>query len=280
MINHLTLPAPGKLNLFLHILGRRPDGYHNIQTVFQFVDWCDTLHFERRNDNKIQLHDHLTGVAPQQNLVTIAAQQLQKATGVALGADIWLKKHLPLGAGMGGGSANAATTLLALDRLWQTNLSHSALMTIGKGIGADVPIFIDGHAAWATGIGDQLTPLVLPEPWYVLLIPAVSIGTASFFQDPRLTRDSTTLTIDHYYPGQGKNDFEPLARADHPEIAQALNWLGQFASARMTGTGSVVFAGFDSKEEAGTIANLAPSSYQVQVVKGRNQSPLHKVLST
>ena len=280
MIDPLILPAPGKLNLFLHVLGRRHDGYHDIQTVFQFIDWCDQLCFEKRCDGQIQLQAHMMGVSSPENLVTMAAQRLQKATGTTWGADIRLEKQLPMGAGMGGGSSDAATTLLALNDLWQTQLPISALMQLGKTIGADVPIFIEGHAAWAEGIGDQLTPILLPEPWYVLLKPEVSISTARFFQDSRLTRGSTALTIGDYHPGQGHNDFEPLARADYKEMAQALDWLDQFSTARMTGTGSVIFAEFDTKEEAGTIANQVPATYQARVVRGLNQSPLHEALNS
>ncbi|MCB1828187.1 MAG: 4-(cytidine 5'-diphospho)-2-C-methyl-D-erythritol kinase [Coxiellaceae bacterium] len=277
-MQNLSLPSPAKLNLFLHILGRRNDGYHNIQTLFQFIDWCDTLHFHLRNDDRIVLSSNMVDLPDDQNLIVKAANCLREETGCTYGINIDLQKNLPMGAGIGGGSSNAATTLLALNYLWQTQLNTETLMAIGRRIGADVPIFVYGHASWAEGIGDELTPMILPESWYVLLVPKTSVRTESIYQDPRLTRDSAALTMDHYRPGQGHNDFERLLRFDYPEIAHALDWLGQFSKSRMTGSGSVVFAAFDSKEEAGTIAAQAPPSYQVQVVKGLNESPLHKIL--
>jgi len=278
-MQNLSLPSPAKLNLFLHILGHREDGYHNIQTVFQFIDWCDTLRFHVRSDDVIQLHSNMTCLADADNLVIKAAYCLREATGCKQGVNINLQKVLPIGGGVGGGSSNAATTLLALNYLWKTQLPIDELLTLGGTLGADVPIFIYGHAAWAEGIGNELTAIILPEPWYVLLVPELSIRTESLFKDPRLTRDSAALTIDSYHPDQGHNDFEKLQRFDYPEIAKALDWLGQFSKARMTGSGCVVFAGFDSKEEAGTIAAQAPSAYQAQVVQGLNESPLHKMLT-
>lgn len=278
-MQNLSLPSPAKLNLFLHILNRREDGHHNIQTLFQFIDWCDTLHFHVRSDDGIYLKSNIAGVSESDNLVIKAAQKLRQATGCTTGIDIDLEKCLPLGAGIGGGSSNAATTLLALNYLWQTQLSADDLLHLGGQLGADVPVFIYGHSAWADGIGDGLTAMILPERWYVLLVPNVSICTSELYSDPRLVRDGAELNIDHYRHGEGHNDFEKLLRFDHPEIAHALDWLGQFSKARITGSGSIVFAGFDSKEEAGTIAAQASSAYKVQVVKGLNESPLHKVLA-
>lgn len=278
-MQNLTLPSPAKLNLFLHILGQREDGYHDIQTAFQFIDWCDTMHFHVRSDDAIQIHSNVSSIANASNLAIKAAYCLREATGYKQGVDINLQKNLPMGGGVGGGSSNSATTLLALNYLWQTQLSIDELLTLGRRLGADVPFFIYGHAAWAEGIGDILTAMILPEPWYVLLVPKLMVRTESLFKDPRLTRDSAALTIDHYHPDQGHNDFEKLLRFDFPEIAHALDWLGQFSKARITGSGCTVFAGFDSKEEAGTIAAQAPPTYQVQVVQGLNESPLHKVLS-
>lgn len=277
-MQNLSVPSPAKLNLFLHILGKRDDGYHNIQTLFQFIDWCDTLHFHVRNDDRVVLNSNMIDLPDDDNLVIKAARCLREVTECSYGVNIELQKNLPLGAGIGGGSSNAATTLVALNYLWQTQLHTDELLALARTIGADVPIFVYGHTAWAEGIGDELTPMILPEPWYVLLMPKVSIRTESVYQDSRLTRDSAALTIDRYHPGQGHNDFEKLLRFDHPEIAHALDWLGQFSKSRMTGSGSVVFGAFDSKEEAGTIAAQAPSAYQTQVVKGLNESPLHKIL--
>ena len=277
-MQNLLLPSPAKLNLFLHILAKRDDGYHNIQTLFQFIDWCDLLRFHVRADDRILLDANMANVSDEENLIMKAATLLRDETNCSKGIEIVLQKNLPVNAGLGGGSSNAATTLLALNYLWQTQLTIEELLALGRRLGADVPIFIYGHCAWAEGIGNELTPMILPELWYLLLIPKVSIRTESMFQDPRLTRDSAALTIDHYHPDQGHNDFEKLLRFDHPEIAQALDWLGQFGKSRMTGSGSVIFAGFDSKDEARTIAAQAPAAYQTQVVKGLNESPLHPIL--
>jgi len=274
----LSLPSPAKLNLLLHILNRRDDGYHNIQTVFQFINWCDTLHVRLRSDSTIRLSSNKASMANSDNLVLKAAYNLQKATGCLLGADIELKKILPIGAGVGGGSSNAATTLLALNQLWQTSLHTNDLLALGSRLGADVPIFIYGHAAWAEGIGNQLTPVILPEPWYLLLVPPVSIQTHSLFSDPRLTRDDRPLTIDHYHIDQGQNDFEKLVCLDYPDVAEALHWMGQFSKAHMTGTGGVVFAKFDSREEADRLAIQAPPAYQTKVARGLNRSPLYEAL--
>ena len=277
-MQNLTLSAPGKLNLFLHILGRREDGYHNIQTAFQFIDWCDELTFHARTDKEIHLTSDIIGVPEADNLVVRAAAGLQKESNCHRGVDIHLKKRIPIGAGLGGGSSDAATTLLALNALWETRVSLERLLKMGAMLGADVPIFIHGHAAWAEGIGTELTNMILPEPWYVLIIPPVRAHTETLYNDPRLTRDSAALTISNYHPDQGHNDFEKILRFDYPEIAHALDWLGQFARARMTGSGSVVFAGFDTQEEAGTIAAQVPSPSEARVVKGLNQSPLYRML--
>ena len=276
-MQNLKLPAPAKLNLFLHIFGKRDDGHHNIQTVFQFVDWCDEITFHVREDDTLHLTSN-TNISEGENLIIKAAKCLQAESGTKRGADINLKKNIPMGAGLGGGSSDAATTLIALNTLWQTNFSQERLLKMGAKLGADVPIFIHGHAAWAEGVGNELTDMILPEPWYVLMIPPVHVSTKALYNDPRLTRDSAALTISSYQPDQGHNDFEKVLRFDYPEIAHALDWLGAFGRARMTGSGSVVFAGFDSQEEAGTIAAQVPSPGEAVVVKGLNQSPLHKML--
>jgi 4-diphosphocytidyl-2-C-methyl-D-erythritol kinase len=275
----LKLPSPAKLNLFLHITGKRADGYHNLQTVFQFLDYCDELTFTLRNDTQIVINDFSSEVTEQNNLILKAAKILQKLSSTAVGVDIHVKKILPLGGGVGGGSSNAATTLLALNKIWALNLSHAELLSIGLQLGSDVPIFLHGHACWAEGRGEILTPIILPEFWYVLLIPNCRINTATLFGDPRLTRDSEILKITHYSPAVGHNDFEPLVRMDYPEIAHALDWLGQFGKARMTGTGSTVFAAFDIREEASRIAEQSPESFKAVVAKGLNQSPLQTALA-
>lgn len=279
-MQNFTLPAPAKLNLFLHILNQRSDGYHNIQTIFQFIDYCDVLNFQLiKDDKKIILTPELIRLPNENNLIMRAARLLQKETACLQGVVITLDKRLPMGGGLGGGSSDAATTLLGLNKLWNTKLSVERLATLGVRLGADVPVFVYGHAAWAEGIGDQLTPMILPEPWYVLIFPPCQVATAEIFNDPRLTRDTAALTISHYQPGSGHNDFEAIIRLDYPVIAQALDWLGQFARAQITGSGGVVFAGFDTQEEASKIAAQVPSQYNSVVAKGLNQSPLQVSLS-
>lgn len=270
----LTLPAPAKINLFLHVLGRRPDGYHNIQTVFQFVSLSDELNFQLREDGKINLNPELFGVVDAHNLIVRAAKALQKASGCTLGADITLTKNIPVGAGLGGGSSDAATTLLALNKLWKTKYSLHELTELGAPLGADVPVFVQGHAAWGEGRGDELIPIILPEHWYLLVIPKCSVSTEKLFQDPRLTRDSAALTISTYQPGQGHNDFTDVVCQDYREVAEAMAWLNQYAEAKMTGSGGVCFAEFDTQEKAGKIAALAPDTFSTEVVKGLNHSPV------
>jgi 4-diphosphocytidyl-2-C-methyl-D-erythritol kinase len=274
----LRLPAPAKLNLFLHILGRRDDGYHNIQTIFQFVDFYDVLNFSLRKDAVIELAPPIPGVANTDNLVMKAALKLQQVTECKLGANIELTKHLPLGGGVGGGSSDAATTLLGLNELWKTRLSLKELSEIGLTLGADVPVFIYGHAAWAEGVGDQLTPIILPEPWYLLIIPSCQTVTSKLYQDPRLKRDNDELSISNYHPGMGHNDFEAILRLDYPEIARALDGLKPHSRPQVSGSGATVFAAFDTREEASRIAQSVSDEYVTVIAKGLNQSPLHMAL--
>lgn len=279
MMQNLKLPSPAKINLFLHILGRRQDGYHNIQTLFQFVDWCDYLHFHVRADSAIEFYCDDPLLNGDNNLVLKAAYLLREESGLEKGIEIRLNKNLPVGGGVGGGSSNAATTLLALNQLWETRFSLDDLIKLGEKIGADVPIFIYGHASWAEGIGNELTPMILPELWFVVITPKINICTKALYEDPRLTRDSAPLTIADYQMDQGHNDFEKVLRLDHPEIAHGIDWLAKHGRARLSGAGSVVFAGFDSKEEAGRIAAQAPAGYETTVVRGLNESPLRKLLA-
>jgi len=275
-VQNIELPSPGKLNLFLHVLGRRADGYHDIQTLFQFVDWQDSLRFHVRSDNKICLSTNMPGIAATDNLVMKAAHYFREKTGCQHGVDIKLNKCLPVGGGMGGGSSNAATTLLALNYLWQVCLSLEELLEIGVNVGADVPFFIKGHAAWGEGKGEQLYEMILPELWYLLFVPSTSITTRLLYEDPDLAYYPQALKINEYQRGLYSNSFEPLLTKNVPEIAYALQWLRQFGQATVTGTGGVVFIGFDTKEEAGKIAAGAPPGYQVRIVKGVNHSPLHQ----
>lgn len=278
-----TFTAPAKLNLFLHITGKRPDGYHNLQTLFQFIDYCDTLHFSHYDTpGDIHLESDLEGVNPKDNLIVKAAKALQHASGCSKGATIRLDKQLPMGGGLGGGSSDAATTLVALNQLWQTHLSEDRLAEIGLDLGADVPVFVRGRAALAEGVGEQLTPVSLDEPWYLLAIPDCHVETAALFADKHLTRNSKPIRIRAFLEGatQGHNDFEPVARRLFPDIESCFAVLNQVGEAKLTGTGACVFCRFDNRESAldaaQQVASLAPAGLKLrtQVAKGLNRSPL------
>ncbi len=282
-------PAPGKLNLFLHITGRRADGYHDLQTAFQFLDYGDRLRLSVRQDPAVRLHSPLEQVPPEQNLAVRAALRLQAETGVSLGADIELEKRLPLGGGLGGGSSDAATTLVALNRLWDLNLSTEQLASLGLELGADVPVFVKGQAAWGEGVGERLTPVALDEPWYLVVNPDCQISTAAVFAAPELTRHTAPMTIPAPLLGprprgassavvelmaNTRNDCEPVVRHQYTAVDEALRWLGAIAPARMTGTGACVFAVFTSKEAAREAHGQMPQSWSGFVSKGRNHSSL------
>jgi 4-diphosphocytidyl-2-C-methyl-D-erythritol kinase len=273
----ITLPAPAKLNLFLHITGQRSDAYHTLQTVFQFLDFSDTLHFEPRRDGKICLHTDLS-LPPETNLIWRAANYLQQYTQVPFGVDIYLDKRLPIGAGLGGGSSNAATTLLALNHLWKTQLPTKVLAKIGQTLGADVPVFVQGQASWAEGIGELLTPIDLPEHWYIVLIPACSVITAEIFLHSQLTRNTSPIRMADFLANSVhvQNDFEPLVRTLYPAVDQALTWLDHHSGkkARLTGSGSAVFAPFPSQAAAEQVMRQLPTTCQGFVAKGMNCSPL------
>jgi 4-diphosphocytidyl-2-C-methyl-D-erythritol kinase len=261
-LHHLL--APAKLNLFLHITGRRDDGYHLLQSVFMLIDWCDTLHFDVRDDGLITRED-LTLALPADDLVTRAARALQQASGTTLGAHIAIEKHIPAQAGMGGGSSDAATTLLALNRLWDLNWPLSKLMPLGLALGADVPFFMSGHNAWVEGIGEKITPIQLPASRFVVVKPNAGLETARIFRHPELQRATETATmpvfaVDPY--GFGRNDLQPVAQALCPEITEALQWLGSFGlSPRMTGSGSAVFAQLQN----GVLIDSAPHDWQMRI---------------
>ena len=242
----LTLPSPAKLNLFLHITGRRSDGYHLLETVFQLLDYGDTMQFARRGDGQITLAPALPGVPAEHNLVVRAARTLQQQTGCTLGADIELDKRIPMGGGLGGGSSNAAATLRALNRLWQLGLSVDQLAAIGLQLGADVPVFVRAETAYATGVGEQLTPVEMPLQWFAVFTPAVAVPTAEIFRHPALTRDTRPCTIralaDRGWFEQTRNDCEPLVRTLYPAVNSLIERLQNLAPTRMTGTGSSVFA--------------------------------------
>jgi 4-diphosphocytidyl-2-C-methyl-D-erythritol kinase len=275
-MNSLTLPAPAKLNLFLHITGRRADGYHCLQTVFQFLEQADLLHFALAEDSHLSLTPELPGVPAADNLILRAARLLQQHTGCTLGANITLEKKLPRGGGWGGGPAAPPTTLLGLNRLWQLDLDPDTLATLGLQLGADVPVFVRGHAAWAEGVGEQLQPLDLPEPYYLVLTPAAHVATATVFRHPELTRNSPAITVAAFLAGGGRNDCERVVRSLSPAVDAALEWLGRQGPARMTGTGACVFLACKSRAEAAALLALAPAPGFVS--KGCNLSPAHQAL--
>ncbi|WP_311062833.1 4-(cytidine 5'-diphospho)-2-C-methyl-D-erythritol kinase [Halomonas sp. DWK9] len=277
----LTLPAPAKLNRMLHIVGRRQDGYHELQTLFQIIDLCDVLSFTPRQDGLIQLTTPMNGVAHDDNLIVRAAKLLQQHSGTSLGASITIDKHLPMGGGLGGGSSNAATVLVGLNQLWQLGYSPDALAALGLTLGADVPVFVLGHSAWAEGVGEQLTKATLDTPWFVVIHPGVSVSTPAIFQDPELTRDSLPITMARALQGgvvEWRNDCEAIVRKRYPPIAEALDWLAQHAPSRLTGTGACLFAAFDSQETAQTVADRANQRWQAWVARGLNTSPLQDAL--
>jgi len=267
-------PAPGKLNLFLHIVGRRSDGYHLLQTAFQFIDLCDELSFWQRADGVIERIGEVAGVPENADLALRAARVFAAQHRVRAGVGIELRKRLPVQGGVGGGSSDAATVLVALNRLWRLDLSIEALSALGLSLGADVPVFVRGQAAWAEGVGEQLTPAEFPAPIYVIVQPDVTVPTAELFQATELTRDSPIITMTGFLATGGRNDFEPVVRRRYPAVAEALDWLGRVAPARLTGTGSCVYATMpDERTARETLARL-PARWRGYVVRGLNRSPL------
>jgi 4-diphosphocytidyl-2-C-methyl-D-erythritol kinase len=255
--------APAKLNLFLHITGQRDDGYHLLQSVFMLIDWCDTLHFDLRDDGVIERKD-VTVALPPNDLIMRAAESLQRASGTHWGAHITIEKHIPAQAGMGGGSSDAATTLLALNRLWGLNWPLSKLMPLGLALGADVPFFLGGHNAWVEGIGEKITPIDVPAARFAVVKPNAGLETAKIFRSPELQRATETATMPVFAVnpyGFGRNDLQPVAQALCPEITEALEWLGSFGlSPRMTGSGSAVFA----KLPESVLIDSAPNNWQTR----------------
>lgn len=275
----LTLTAPAKLNLFLHITGRRDDGYHNLQTVFQLLDHGDTLDIAATETGAIQVLPELADVPLKDNLIYKAARLLQQHRHCPKGAYITLHKVLPMGGGIGGGSSDAATTLLGLNQLWGLNLPLEELAELGAQLGADVPVFIHGRSAWAEGIGEQLTPLDLPEDYFVVLTPDCHVATAKIFSHKGLTRDTPVIKVAAFLEQGGHNDCQPLVQNLYPEVDKALNWLVKFADAKMTGTGACVFAKVDSQEQGQRILEQAPDNLKGFVARGVNLSPTHRQLS-
>ncbi|QEP43440.1 4-(cytidine 5'-diphospho)-2-C-methyl-D-erythritol kinase [Ectothiorhodospiraceae bacterium BW-2] len=274
-------PAPAKINHFLHITGRRADGYHLLQTVFQFLDFGDQLAFEINQTGQIGLTSSLLGVADEDNLVLRAAKRLHSHCRCRYGVTIDLRKQIPAGAGLGGGSSDAATTLVALNRLWRCSLSVDELAELGLTLGADVPVFVRGEAAWAEGIGERLQPITLLEPWFLVVVPPVSIATAELFCHQQLTRDQSAITICAFLTGSENtiNVFQPLVSRLYPEVNRVIQWLDQFQTPRMSGTGSAVFAPFASRAQALEVAATCPdSSWKSFVARGINSSPLKQRL--
>jgi 4-diphosphocytidyl-2-C-methyl-D-erythritol kinase len=268
-------PAPGKLNLFLHVVGRRPDGYHLLQTAFQFIDLCDEIRFWRRPEGVVERVGDVPGVPPEQDLVVRAARALLAASGHrGRGVAIEVQKNLPMQGGVGGGSSDAATTLVALNELWDLGLTLGQLSDIGLGLGADIPVFLRGRAAWAEGVGDVLTPADFPEQCFLLVRPDVGVSTSEVFKAPELTRDSPLITIGGFLKAGGRNDCEPVVRRRFPAVAEALDWLGRFAPARLTGTGSCVYAAMPAEADARAALAGLPARWTGYVVRGLNRSPL------
>jgi 4-diphosphocytidyl-2-C-methyl-D-erythritol kinase len=272
-------PAPAKLNLFLHVTGRRPDGYHELQTVFQLIDLCDTIAISVREDGRIERPDGPPGVDPEADLTVRAARALQQATGSRLGATLRVRKRIPMGGGLGGGSSDAASVLLGLNEVWGCRLPVDALARLGLPLGADVPVFVRGSSAWGQGVGEDLQPLELPEAWYVVIHPGVAVGTRDVFQSPELTRNTPVITIRGFFQSGGRNDCEPVVRARFPEVAEALDWLGRFAPARLTGTGSCIFAPCATAMDAERLAARVPDRWTSYVARGLNVSPVHELLN-
>ncbi|HFG1842068.1 TPA: 4-(cytidine 5'-diphospho)-2-C-methyl-D-erythritol kinase [Vibrio cholerae] len=280
MIHGTTVwPSPAKLNLFLYITGRRANGYHDLQTLFQFLDHGDELTITANNSGNITLSPALADVALEDNLIYKAAMALKNAAQSPLGADIQLHKVLPMGGGIGGGSSNAATTLVALNYLWQTGLSDDQLAEIGLALGADVPVFTRGFAAFAEGVGEELFAVEPEEKWYLVVRPAVSIATKDIFTHPQLVRNTPKRVLASLLATPYENDCEKIVRSLYPEVDKQLSWLLQYAPSRLTGTGSCVFAEFSSRKDAQAVFAQLSDNVLAFVAQGRNVSPLRKTLA-
>jgi len=267
-------PAPAKLNLFLHVVGRRDDGYHLLQTFFRLIDLSDTLEFAPRTDGEVRLAAPIAGVPEAEDLAVRAARLLKQTTGVTAGATIRIEKRIPVGGGLGGGSSDAATTLIALNELWRVGLPRSDLARLGLQLGADVPFFLLGRNAFAEGIGEVLTPLDLAPAWYVVITPQVAVSTREIFASNALTRNTKPLRITAFFAGAGANDLEAETCRRYPQVAQARDWLKAFGDARMSGSGSSVFAAFGSETEARAVAAKIPGAWRGVAVRGLDRHPL------
>lgn len=278
LTNEFPWPAPAKINLFLHVLGRRPDGYHDLQTVFQFLEHGDTLFFRPRGDGLFLREGGFDAVPESEDLALKAARLLSEASGAGLGADIRIEKRLPMGSGLGGGSSNAATTLVALNRIWNLGFTLDELATLGLRLGADVPVFVMGKASFAEGVGERLSPIELPEPWFLVVTPPVKVSTREIFSSPDLKRDSPRITARQFRAGSvTRNDCEPITKALYPLVGEALERLRKFAPARMSGTGASVYAAFASRPEALMARSQMPAGWNSFIARGLNESPLARL---
>ena len=278
MADTLTLHSPAKLNLMLNITGRREDGYHLLQTVFQFIDLYDVVEFSVTEEKQLLQLSGNSPVAPEDDLVLGAARLLQSRFEVDKGARISIDKRIPIGGGLGGGSSNAATCLLALNHLWRLGLTLPQLAETGLELGADVPVFVRGRAAWACGIGEELEPIDLPQPLYLVINPNIAVSTAQIFNAQELTRNNDPLTIRAFLRGSGTNVFEPVVRKLHPDVGVAIDWLSQYAPARMSGTGASVFAAIDSLRQAEVVKSRVPKQWAAYIVQAMNRNPVHRQL--
>jgi 4-diphosphocytidyl-2-C-methyl-D-erythritol kinase len=267
-------PAPAKLNLFLHVVGRRADGYHLLQTVFRLIDLVDWLEFVPRDDGAVKLAEYLPGVPDDADLTVRAARLLQAAAAVRSGVTIRVVKHIPIGGGLGGGSSDAATTLIALDELWGTRLSRATLAELAVQLGADVPFFLLGRNAFAEGIGEVLTPLDLDPAWYVVITPQVAVSTGEIFGSGELTPATKPLTMQAFFPGLGRNDLEPVVCRRFPQVARALEWLRAHGDARLSGSGASVFAAYATEAEARAVVARIPGEWRGVAVRGLDRHPL------
>jgi 4-diphosphocytidyl-2-C-methyl-D-erythritol kinase len=274
----LRCAAPAKLNLFLHVIGRRADGYHWLQTLFRFLDYGDTLSVSIRPDGAVRRIGDVPGVGEEQDLTLRAARLLQAASATTSGADIALDKRLPPGGGLGGGSSDAATALIALNRLWGLRWTRARLQELALQLGADVPVFVFGRSAFAEGVGERLQAVTLPPAWYLVLVPSVSVSTATVFADPELTRNSDPIKIHGFSAGPGRNDLEGVVCRRYAQVAQCLDWLRQFGPAAMTGSGASVFAAFDTEQAAQQVFRRRPAGVQGFVARGLDRHPLWKWL--
>lgn len=273
-----SYPAPAKLNLFLHVLARRGDGYHELQTVFRFLDAGDRLTVRLRTDGAIVRTNDIAGLPEETDLCIRAARLLRSRSGTKLGVEIGLDKRLPLGAGLGGGSSDAATVLIVLNRLWRLYLSRDELMAVGLELGADVPAFVFGESAWGEGIGEKLSPIALPPAWYVVLVPPVTVSTAAIFGHPELTRNSDRITMSAFFAGDVRNDLEPVVCRLYPVIQEYLDWLRRQAPARLTGSGACVFASFDEEQQAQQVFAARPPNMKGFVAQGLDHHPLRDMI--